>query len=117
MPGLERPGLQGRRDFASGWRVIRRYEIQEMLSQDAQGVVFLAVDRESGADVVLRRFFPFGPGGKGLMGEEREAYTAAVERLKGLAHPAMRTILEGGCDPVDGMPYLVTEWVEGPRST
>ncbi len=115
MPGLERPGLQGRRDFASGWRVTRRYEIQEMLSQDAQGVVFLAVDRESGADVVLRRFFPFGPGGKGLMGEEREAYTAAVERLKGLAHPAMRTILEGGCDPVDGMPYLVTEWVEGPR--
>jgi len=86
-----------------------------MLSQDAQGVVFLAMDRESGADVVLRRFFPFGPGGGGLEGEERTAYTAAVERLKGVAHPAMRTILDGGCDPVDGMPFLVTEWVEGPR--
>jgi hypothetical protein len=115
MPGLERPGLQGRRDFASGWRVTRRYEIQEMLSQDAQGVVFLAVDRESGADVVLRRFFPFGPGGGGLEGEERTAYTAAVERLKGVTHPALRTILDGGCDPVDGMPFLVTECVEGPR--
>lgn len=93
----------------------RRYEIQEMLSQDAQGVVFLAVDRDSGVDVVLRRFFPFGPGGGGLEGEERTAYTAAVDRLKGLTHPAMRTILDGGCDPVDGMPFLVTEWVEGPR--
>jgi hypothetical protein len=95
--------------------VTRRYEIQEMLSQDAHGVVFLAMDRESGEDVVLRRFFPFGPGGGGLEGEERTAYMAALERLKGVSHPAMRTILEGGCDPVDGMPYLVTEWVEGPR--
>lgn len=115
MPGLERGGLQGRRDFASGGRVTRRYEIQEMLSQDSHGVVFLAVDRESATDVVLRRFFPFGPGGGGLEGEERTAYTAAVGRLKGVTHPAMRTILDGGCDPVDGMPYLVTECVEGPQ--
>lgn len=93
----------------------RRYEIQEMLAQDAQGVVFHAVDRESGDDVVLRRFFPFGPGGGGLEGEERSAYVAAVDRLKSVSHPALRTILAGDCDPVDGMPYLVTEWVEGTR--
>ena len=115
MAGLEGPGLQGRRVFASPRPVTRRYEIQEMLSQDAHGVVFLAMDRESGSDVVLRRFFPFGPGGGGLEGDERTAYTAAVERLKGITHPAMRTILDGGCDPVDGMPFLVTECVEGPR--
>lgn len=93
----------------------RRYEIQEMLAQDAQGVVFHAVDRESGDDVVLRRFFPFGPEGGGLEGEERAAYVAAVERLKAVSHPTLRTILAGGCDPIDGMPYLVTEWVEGTR--
>lgn len=115
MAGPEGPGLQGRRLFASPRPVTRRYEIQEMLSQDAHGVVFLAMDRESGSDVVLRRFFPFGPGGGGLEGEERTAYTAAVGRLKGITHPAMRTILDGGCDPVDGMPFLVTECVEGPR--
>jgi hypothetical protein len=103
------------RVFDSGWQVTRRYEIQEMLSQDAQGVVFLAVDRDSGLDVVLRRFFPFGPGGGGLEGEERTAYTAAVGRLKGVTHPALRTIIDGGCDPVDGMPFLVTECVEGPQ--
>jgi hypothetical protein len=95
--------------------VTRRYEIQEMLTQDAHGVIFHAVDRETDADVVLRRFFPFGPGGGGLEGEEREAYAVAVERLKSVRHPTLRTILDGGCDPVDGMPYLVTEWVEGTR--
>ncbi len=86
-----------------------------MLAQDAHGVVFHAVDRQSGGDVVLRRFFPFGPEGGGLEGEERTAYMVAVERLKGVSHPALRNILDGGCDPVDGMPYLVTEWVEGTR--
>src|SRR5690606_24714438 len=39
----------------------------------------------------------------------------AVEHLKTLKHPALRTVLDGGCDPVDGMPFLVTEWVEGER--
>ena len=86
-----------------------------MLSQDAHGVVFLALDRESGSEVVLRRFFPFGPGGGGLEGEERTAYMVALERLKGVVPSALRNILDGGCDPVDGMPYLVTEWIEGPR--
>jgi hypothetical protein len=95
--------------------VTRRYEIQEMLSQDAHGVIFHAVDRETDADVVLRRFFPFGPGGGGLEAEERDAYCAAVARLKSVSHPTLRTILDGGCDPVDGMPYLVTEWIEGKR--
>jgi len=107
--------LQERRDFDTRWAVTRRYEIQEMLAQDAHGVVFHAVDRQSGSDVVLRRFFPFGPEGGGLEGEERTAYMAALERLKGVSHPALRNILDGGCDPVDGMPYLVTEWVEGTR--
>jgi hypothetical protein len=107
--------LQERRNFDTRSAVTRRYEIQEMLAQDAHGVVFQAVDRQSGDDVVLRRFFPFGPEGGGLEGEERTAYMVAVERLKGVSHPALRNILDGGCDPVDGMPYLVTEWVEGTR--
>ena len=91
----------------------RRYEIQEIISQDSHGVVFHAVDRETGSDVVLRRFFPFGSDGGGLEGEERDAYNAAIARLKTVVHPTLRTILDGGCDPVDGMPYLITEWVEG----
>lgn len=92
-----------------------RYEIQDILTQDANGVVFHAEDRETGKSVVLRRFFPYGPDGGGLQEAERSAYLAALERLREVRHPTLRTILDGGCDPVDGIPFLVAEWVEGQR--
>lgn len=78
-------------------------------------MVFQAEDRESGKTVVLRRFFPYGPEGGGLQEAERSAYMAALDRVRDLRHPTLRTTLDGGCDPVDGMPFLVTEWVEGQR--
>ncbi|MCW1913444.1 hypothetical protein OJ996_07660 [Luteolibacter sp. GHJ8] len=92
-----------------------RYEILDILAQDASGVVFHAEERDTGRSVVLRRFFPYGPDGGGLQEAERAAYMAALDRVKELRHPTLRTILDGGCDPVDGMPFLVTEWVEGQR--
>ncbi len=84
-----------------------------MLAQDASGVVFLALDTETGRSVAVRRFFPFGPNGGGLSEEEQADYHVAVENLAGISHPAMRSIIAGGCDPVDGMPFIATEWVEG----
>lgn len=90
-----------------------RYEIQDILAQDASGVVFRAHDRESDHNVVLRRFFPFGVDGGGLEGEERIAYDIAVRRLMKVEHPALRRVVDGGSDPVDGIPFLVTEWHEG----
>lgn len=76
-------------------------------------MVFHALDRQTGQPVAVRRFFPFGPDGGGLQDEERMAYEIAAGRLSGLRHPAMRSVVGGGCDPVDGMPFLVTEWVDG----
>src|SRR5690606_34611751 len=102
-------------DACYGRGVTRRYEIQEIIGQDSNGVVFHAVERSSGRDVVLRRFFPFGASGGGLDRAEQEAYAAAVENLKSLEDPALRKVLDGRCHPVDGMPFLVTEWVEGER--
>jgi hypothetical protein len=93
--------------------VSRRYEILDILTQDASGVAFRAEDRETGREVVLRRFFPFGPGGDGLDDEERAAYEIAVRRLITVSHPALRNVLDGGTDPNDGMPFVVTEWIEG----
>ncbi|MBB5352373.1 hypothetical protein HNR46_002618 [Haloferula luteola] len=90
-----------------------RYEIQEILSQDHHGVVFQATDREEHRLVVVRRFFPFGPTGGGLQEEERAAYSIALRRLTEVTHPALRRVLDGGTDPVDGLPFLVTEWHEG----
>lgn len=71
------------------------------------------MDAETGRHVALRRFFPFGVDGGGLQPEERAAYDIGVKRLAEVVHPALRAVVTGGCDPVDGMPFLVTEWVEG----
>ena len=87
----------------------KRFQIEEMISQDPTGAVFLAMDSETGNEVMLQRFFPFGAGESGLEGDELVAYGQAVQRMKELEHPRLRRIIDGGCDPVDGMPFLVTE--------
>ncbi len=76
-------------------------------------MVFHALDVETGKSVAVRRFFPFGADGGGLFDEERAGYDVAVARLAGLTHPGLRAVLAGGCDPVDGMPFVVTEWING----
>ncbi|MEI6675664.1 MAG: hypothetical protein WCO57_10840, partial [Verrucomicrobiota bacterium] len=40
-------------------------------------------------------------------------YNQAVARLTEVHHPGLRAVLAGGCDPVDGMPFVVIEWIEG----
>lgn len=93
--------------------MVRRFQIEDMMAQDASGVVFRALDSETGLPVAVRRFFPFGVNGGGLSEDEQADYNIAVERLSGISHPAMRSIITGGCDPVDGMPFIATEWIEG----
>ncbi len=75
--------------------------------------MFRALDTETGKSVAVRRFFPFGAAGGGLHADEQNAYNTAINRLAGVSHPALRSIICGGCDPVDGMPYIATEWIEG----
>ena len=93
--------------------MIQRFQIEDLIVQDASGVVFRAIDSETGQTVAVRRFFPFGANGGGLLPDEQTAYDIAVARLAGIRHPALRSVISGGCDPVDGMPYIATEWVEG----
>jgi hypothetical protein len=95
--------------------VIQRFQIEDLVIQDSSGVVFRAVDTETNQTVAVRRFFPFGANGGGLREDEQIAYDIAVERLATITHPALRAVICGGCDPVDGMPYIATEWIEGPR--
>ncbi len=92
-----------------------RFQIEDLVIQDTSGVVFRAVDSETQHTVAVRRFFPFGANGGGLDPDEQVAYDIAVGRLAGIAHPALRSVICGGCDPVDGMPFIATEWVEGTR--
>ena len=93
--------------------MIQRFQIEDLIVQDASGVVFRALDLETGNVVAVRRFFPFGANGGGLHADEQTAYTIAVSRLADLSHPALRSVICGGCDPVDGIPFIATEWIEG----
>jgi hypothetical protein len=93
--------------------VIQRFQIEDLISQDPSGVLFRVLDTQTGHPVAVRRFFPFGADGGGLQADEQAAYQSALERLAGLHHPALRSVICGGCDPVDGMPYIATEWIEG----
>jgi len=99
-----------------------RFEIQEIAYQNQEGITFLALDKTTQQTVALRRFFPFGQNyledeeeleAEGLGPIETKAFSSACERLSTINHPALRKTLFGSADPVDGMPYLVTEWIDG----
>ncbi len=76
-------------------------------------MIFRARDLEAGTDVTVRRFFPRGMGEGGLQEEERTAFDIAVQRFTCATHPALRGVIAGGCDAVDGVPFIVSEWLEG----
>lgn len=90
-----------------------RFQIEDIVEQDKHGVIFRALDVESGRTVALRRFLPFGQDGGGLQKDEALAFEIAAQRLSGVSHEALRSVISGSVDPIDGIPYLVTEWVDG----
>jgi hypothetical protein len=92
-----------------------RFEIEDIVSQDKRGIVFRAHDLERGHTVALRRFFPFGQDGGGLMEDEADAFRIAAQRLLGVSHPSLRSVFSGAVDPIDEMPYIVAEWVDGAK--
>jgi hypothetical protein len=92
-----------------------RFEIEDIVSQDKRGIVFRAHDLERGHTVALRRFFPFGQDGGGLMEDEADAFRIAAHRLLSVTHPSLRSVFSGAVDPIDKMPYIVAEWVDGTK--
>ncbi|MBC7980653.1 MAG: hypothetical protein H7Y36_08845, partial [Armatimonadetes bacterium] len=92
---------------------MERFEIEEIASQDKNGIVFRGIDSTSGNAVAIRRFFPFGQNGGGLDAEESTAFGIAANRLSHIHHLSLRSVIHGGVDPIDGMPFIATEWIEG----
>lgn len=91
----------------------KRFQIEDIIDQDTEGITFRALDTQTDSMVAVRRFFPFGADGGGLHDEQQATYNAAISILTGLSHPALRKVVSGGCDPIDGIPYIATEWIEG----
>jgi hypothetical protein len=90
-----------------------RFEIEDIISQDKRGIVFCAHDSQRGHTVALRRFFPFGQDGGGLSEEESAAFVMAAQRIEGVRHDSLRSVIAGSVDPIDGMPFIVAEWIDG----
>jgi serine/threonine protein kinase len=99
-----------------------RFNIQEIVYQEPDGVFYFAVDADTQQPVELRRFFPFGRyfdedqkmiEAKGIEPQQVSAFSTACERLSSVNHPALRRTIFGSADPIDGIPYIVTEWIEG----
>lgn len=88
-------------------------EIEEIIEQDQNGIIFRGRLGPDGDLVAIRRFFPFGKSGGGLEKEDAVAFTIAADRISAVTHPALREVLGGGVDPIDGVPFLVTRWIEG----
>ncbi len=91
----------------------QRLQIEDIVFQDESGVTYLAKDRVTRKKVALHRFFPYCADGCGLLPEEQKSYNIAIARLAAVSHPALQKVICGGCDPIDGIPYIATEWVEG----
>jgi hypothetical protein len=90
-----------------------RFIIEEIVSQDKYGIVYRAFDHECDTSVALRRFFPFGLDGGGLDAEEVISFRLASGRLSALRHPSFRSIFSGDVDPIDGIPFISAEWIDG----
>lgn len=87
----------------------REYQIQETLRQDSLGTILHAKDETTGKSVVIRYFQPVSP----LSEDAAAKFLQWVGLVCQLEIPGLRTVLEGGVNPEDGVPYLVHEWVEG----
>ena len=92
-----------------------RFEIEDIVSQDARGIIFRARIRPESTPVNIRRFFPFEGGAEGLEKDEGAAFSLAASRIAALDHPALLSVIEGSIDPIDGIPYLVCEWIDGEK--
>lgn len=92
------------------------FQLEEMIHQDIDGVIFRAVHAVDGSPLAVRRFFLPEAQLERLREEDEEGvslFMKGVAELIALDTPNLRRVLAGGFDDLDGTPYIVTEWVEG----
>ena len=92
------------------------FQIQEIIHQDGDGVIFQALDKQTGRLVSLQRFF-LEPNALKNLQEKGESgvslFQEGLDWMKSLNVLNLQKVLGGGFDEVDGTPFLVAEWIEG----
>lgn len=92
------------------------FQIEEMVYQNSDEVVFQARELASQRLVAVRRFFLEDEALEKLQkknADGRSLFSEGLDDLKSLEVPGLRQVLGGGFDELDGTPYVVTEWVDG----
>jgi len=87
--------------------LFQRFRILEKAGEGGMGVVYRAHDTELGRDVALKFVTQAGEYGS----EFRIRLRREARSLAALNHPNIVTIHD--IDEVDGVPFLVLEWIEG----
>jgi hypothetical protein len=85
------------------------YQIQELVAQSANMVVYLVTDKEGQRHALTRLVLSE----KRLENFLSEQFEAAFAQLKTLEHPCLRGVMDGGLDEVDNQPWVVSQWWEG----
>lgn len=85
------------------------YRIEELVSQSANMVVYRASGKDSQI-FALTRLVLSDDIAENLTAEH---FDTALAQLKELAHPCLRSVLDGGCDEIDHQPWFVSQWWEG----
>ncbi len=87
----------------------KQYIIDELYTQDQRGAVYHAKDAENGHSVELHRFFPYHSAEIGMASEAVQRYVVTINFMRFWQHRSLRKILDGGCDEIDHIPYLVCQ--------
>jgi len=85
------------------------YHIEDLVYQTGDHVVYRARDKNDVLHAVTRIKFPF----EILSGLEGGIFQEAYEELLTFKHPGIRTVIDGGQDPVDQFPWVATKWSDG----
>lgn len=83
-----------------------------MLDQTQRWVSYKAYIKDSGRKCLLKRYLIDKSTGLGKVDGWEEQFQQIINELTKIDLPSLRSVIEGGIDPLDGNPYVVYEWFE-----
>ncbi len=103
----DRPRGESREPLQAGLQ-IERWRLERKLGEGGMGVVWLAQREDSDQRVALKLLhLPL------LTASARRRFAVEQRALARLEHPGITRLVDGGVS-ANGVPFLATEWVDGP---